>query len=64
MISGILQPYEGSVQVNGQIAPLLELGAGFDMELTGRENIIMNALILGMSKKEISEKFDRISKIL
>ena len=36
MISGILQPYEGSVQVNGQIAPLLELGAGFDMELTGR----------------------------
>ena len=60
MISGILQPYEGSVQVNGQIAPLLELGAGFDMELTGRENIIMNALILGMSKKEISEKFDSI----
>lgn len=60
MITGILQPYEGSVQVSGQIAPLLELGAGFDMELTGRENIIMNALILGMTKKEIDEKFDGI----
>lgn len=60
MITGILQPYEGSVQVSGQIAPLLELGAGFDMELTGRENIIMNALILGMTKKEINENFDRI----
>ena len=60
MITGILQPYEGSVQVSGQIAPLLELGAGFDMELTGRENIIMNALILGMTKKDIDEKFDKI----
>lgn len=60
LITGILRPYKGAVQVNGHIAPLLELGAGFDMELTGRENIIMNGLILGMSKKEIMAHFDEI----
>ena len=60
LITGILRPYEGAVHVNGRIAPLLELGAGFDMELTGRENIIMNGLILGMSKPAIKEHFDEI----
>lgn len=60
LITGILRPYEGTVHVNGRIAPLLELGAGFDMELTGRENIIMNGLILGMSKPAIKEHFDEI----
>lgn len=60
LITGILKPYEGTVQVNGHIAPLLELGAGFDMELTGRENIIMNGLILGMTKASIQERFDDI----
>lgn len=60
LITGILAPYTGSVEVHGSIAPLLELGAGFDSELTGRENIYMNGLILGMSKKEITEKFDEI----
>ena len=60
LIAGILKPYTGSVSVRGSVAPLLELGAGFDGELTGRENIIMNGLILGMGKKEISERFDDI----
>lgn len=60
LITGILRPYTGAVAVNGHIAPLLELGAGFDNELTGRENIIMNGLILGMSKKEINYRFDEI----
>ena len=46
LITGILRPYEGTVNVRGTIAPLLELGAGFDPQLTGRENIIMNGLIL------------------
>ena len=60
VITGILKPYEGSVTVNGHIAPLLEMGAGFDGELTGRENIMMNGLLLGMSKAEILEHFDEI----
>lgn len=60
LITGILQPYEGTVTVKGEVAPLLELSAGFDSELTGRENIIMNGLILGMSKAEIMERFDEI----
>lgn len=60
LITGILRPYKGSVIVNGTIAPLLELGAGFDSELTGRENIMMNGLILGMTEKEILARFDEI----
>lgn len=60
LITGILKPYTGNVTVRGTIAPLLELGAGFDSELTGRENIIMNGLILGMSKQEITERFNDI----
>lgn len=60
LITGILRPYTGSVTVRGTIAPLLELGAGFDGDLTGRENIIMNGLILGMTKEEINERFDEI----
>lgn len=60
LITGILRPYEGSVSVRGRVAPLLELGAGFDPELTGRENIIMNGLLLGMSKADISAHFDEI----
>lgn len=60
LITGIIRPYQGNVTVNGTIAPLLELGAGFDPELTGRENIIMNGLILGMSEKEIRTRFDEI----
>lgn len=60
LITGILRPYRGGVAVAGNIAPLLELGAGFDPELTGRENIMMNGLILGMTKKQIQEHFDEI----
>ena len=60
VISGILRPYRGSVTVRGTVAPLLELGAGFDMELTGRENIFMNGLILGMSEQEIKAHFEEI----
>lgn len=60
VITGILRPCQGTVMVDGSIAPLLELGAGFDPELTGRENIIMNGLILGMSERDINARFDEI----
>lgn len=60
LIAGILRPYRGQVSITGRIAPLLELGAGFDHELTGRENIMMNGLILGMTKTEIVNLFDDI----
>ena len=60
VIAGILHPYEGVARVHGTIAPLLELGAGFDPELTGRENIFMNGLILGMSETQIKARFDEI----
>ena len=60
LITGILRPYEGAVAVNGTIAPLLELGAGFDNELTGRENIMMNGLILGMTEQQVQDHFDDI----
>jgi len=60
VIAGVLKPAEGNVTVNGKIAPLIELGAGFDMELTGKENIYLNASILGLSRKEIDKKFDKI----
>ncbi len=59
-ISGILQPYVGSVVVNGRIAPLIELGAGFDKDLTARENIYLNGLVLGYSREFIDENFDDI----
>lgn len=59
-ISGILKPTVGTVKVNGSIAPLIELGAGFDLDLTARENIFLNGSILGFSKSMISEKFDEI----
>ena len=60
MIAGVLSPTQGSVNVNGKIAPLLELGAGFHPDLTGRENIILNGILLGMTKKEILDKLDSI----
>ncbi len=56
----VMTPTSGSVRSNGQIASLLELGAGFHPELTGRENIFLNASIMNMSKKEIYNKFDDI----
>ncbi|MDE5852417.1 MAG: ABC transporter ATP-binding protein [Oscillospiraceae bacterium] len=60
IISGILKPTKGSVVVRGSIAPLIELGAGFDMELTARENIYLNGAVLGYSRKFIDQKFDEI----
>lgn len=60
VVTGILRPYRGTVNVTGSVAPLLELGAGFDGELTGRENIYMNGLLLGMSNAEIHKNFDAI----
>jgi ABC-type polysaccharide/polyol phosphate transport system ATPase subunit len=53
IIAGVYRPSSGSVEVNGSIAPLIELGAGFHHELTGRENILINGLLLGLSKREI-----------
>lgn len=59
-ISGILKPYKGSVYVNGTISPLIELGAGFDGQLTARENIFLNGCVLGYSEQFIKEKFEEI----
>ena len=59
-ISGILKPYKGSIKTTGEIAPLIELGAGFDANLTARENIYLNGTVLGHSKKYMDEHFDEI----
>lgn len=59
-ISGILKPYKGSITVCGEVAPLIELGAGFDPNLTARENIYLNGTVLGHSKKYMDEHFDEI----
>lgn len=60
VIAGVLRPTSGRVSVHGKIAPLIELGAGFDPELTGAENIYLNASILGLSRSEIKERFPSI----
>ena len=60
VISGILKPTTGEVKINGNISPLIELGAGFDMDLTARENIFLNGYILGYSKKLLKEKYNEI----
>lgn len=59
-ISGILEPYKGSIKVDGTIAPLIELGAGFDPEMTARENIYLNGCVLGHTEKFMKEHFDEI----
>ena len=59
-ISGIMKPYKGTITVRGNIAPLIELGAGFDANLTARENIFLNGAVLGHSKKEMQEHFEEI----
>jgi ABC-type polysaccharide/polyol phosphate transport system ATPase subunit len=56
IIAGVYKPTEGCVEVSGSIAPLLELGSGFHSELTGRENILLNGLLLGFSKREMQER--------
>lgn len=60
VISGILRPTEGSVAVHGNVVPMLELGSGFDPELSGRENIFLNGAILGYSKEFLEAKYDEI----
>ncbi len=60
IIAGVLEPSKGSCSIHGNIAPLIELGAGFDMELTARENIYLNGALLGYSRKFIDQHFDEI----
>ncbi len=60
VIAGVLKPTKGTVQVNGVIAPLLELGAGFDMNYTGAENIYLYGATMGYSRKYIEERYDEI----
>jgi len=60
LIAGVLKPDKGEISVRGKISPLLELGAGFHPELTGRENIILNGILLGMTKREVLNKMDEI----
>jgi ABC-2 type transport system ATP-binding protein len=59
-IAGILRPTNGTIATTGRVAALLELGAGFQGELTGRENVFLNGAILGMSKRELARRFDEI----
>ena len=60
MICGIIEPYQGSVSVRGSIAPLIELGAGLDGDMTATENIFLNGALLGHSKKYMEEHYDEI----
>ncbi|MBE6821052.1 MAG: ABC transporter ATP-binding protein [Ruminococcaceae bacterium] len=60
VIAGVLKPTKGSVSVNGVIAPMLELGAGFDMNYSGKENIFLYGATMGYSRKFIEEKYDQI----
>jgi len=60
MVSGILAPTSGKITTHGSVAPLIELGAGFDMELTARENIFLNGSVLGIPRGTVKEKFDEV----
>jgi lipopolysaccharide transport system ATP-binding protein len=59
-LSGIMEPTRGSIEVNGRLSALIEVGAGFHPDLTGRENVFLNGVILGMTRQEIKRKFDEI----
>lgn len=61
LICGILKPTSGSVQINGRVSALLELGAGFNPEFTGRENVYFQGAVMGLKKSEIDERFDQIA---
>ena len=63
MVCGTLQPSNGELQVKGRVAALLELGAGFNPDFTGLENIYMNAAILGLSRAQVDERLDDLSLI-
>ena len=60
VIAGVMKPTKGNIEIYGNICPMIELGAGFDMELTARENIYLNGAVLGYSKQFIDEKFNEI----
>ena len=60
LIAGVMKPTKGDVRVGGTIAPLIELGAGFDLDLTARENIFLNGALLGHKRSEMSKNFDNI----
>jgi len=60
LVARVLRPTSGRVRVRGRVAPLLELGAGFDPELTGRENVFLNGTVLGFRASDVAERFDRI----
>lgn len=62
IITGVLNPTDGQVEINGRISALLELGAGFNMEYTGIENIYLNGTMIGFSREEIDKKLDDILK--
>lgn len=61
IIAGTLQPTEGKVTVKGRVAALLELGSGFNPDFTGRENVYLNGAVLGLSRRDVDERFDRIA---
>jgi ABC-type polysaccharide/polyol phosphate transport system ATPase subunit len=60
IISGILKPTSGAIAVNGRVAALIELGAGFHPEITGRENVFINGIMLGLTRREIENRFEKI----
>lgn len=60
LIAGVLRPSQGKVAINGRVAPLLELGAGFHNDLSGRENVMLNGILLGMTHKEMVQKLPTI----
>ena len=60
LIAKVLKPNKGTVEVNGRVSPLLELGGGFHPDLTGRENILLNGVLLGLTRKEVKAKLDEI----
>jgi lipopolysaccharide transport system ATP-binding protein len=60
LAAGVLKPTHGQVAVGGRVSPMIELGAGFDAELTGRDNVFLNGVLMGHSRREMARRFDRI----
>lgn len=60
LIAGVIRPTAGEIAIRGRISPLLELGSGFHPDLTGRENIFLNAILLGLTRKEVAQRYDAI----
>jgi lipopolysaccharide transport system ATP-binding protein len=60
LAAGVLRPSEGTIRIEGRISPMIEVGAGFDPDLSGRDNVFLNGALMGYSRKEMARKFDRI----